>query len=79
MLLSARGQATACPDCAHSLPTCPPPPTCMIRTLQEGKLSQTQRTLTTCSPQGPRALALLPPWVGGIIGARAGEERKDYV
>lgn len=54
MLLSAKGQATACPDRAHVLPTCPASThTCIIRTLQEG-------TLTTCSPQGPRALARPP-------------------
>lgn len=46
--------------CPHSAHLPPSTHTCMIRTLQEGTLSQIQGTLTTCSPQRPRAPALPP-------------------
>lgn len=57
-----------CPRSAH-LPLSTH--TCTIRALREG-------TLTTCSPRGLGPWRGLP-WMEGIIGARAGEERRDYV
>lgn len=63
--------------CPHSAHLPPSTHTCMIRTLQEGKLSQ--GTLTTCSPQGPRALVLPPLGGRDYWGKSKGGKKRLYL